>query len=389
MHPVNLSGGSVIRSLPLSSLLTQLQPQIITLRCRGYIFFGSTLQIMEDVMSSVVLAPGLEHAKTSSSRNPSPALTPGHGNEPPLPPTRFVLFDFTMVTGLDATAARSCFLNLCRTLTPLGINLVFGGVEAGGRVEQLLIGHNILGVPLGSPTALRFDTIDQALEYCEDDLLCTSTPSLAKPTSASASGASAGATGAHSSTGGATGLIDVLSPLVEASWSDMLHGLAPFFTECNFALGELIFRKGELAHSIYFITSGEVTLWERDAADHSSAGSSSALPHLAQATGDAGGRAGAGPSKPIKGRRLVRYVNGGIFGELDFFLRNPRSFDAVASSADCTVQMLTREALQSMQSTASQLAAALEHALLKYLSFQVNAKLGLSDGIMDACHSLA
>ena len=46
-------------------------------------------------------------------------------------------------------------------------------------------------------------------------------------------------------------------------------------------------------------------------------------------------------------------------------------------------QVLTREALQSMQSQASGLAAALEHALLKYLSFQVNAKLGLSDGVKD------
>ena len=45
--------------------------------------------------------------------------------------TRFVLFDFTVVSGLDATAARSCFLNLTRTLTPLGITIVFGGVKKG------------------------------------------------------------------------------------------------------------------------------------------------------------------------------------------------------------------------------------------------------------------
>ena len=88
------------------------------------------------------------------------------------------------------------------------------------------------------------------------------------------------------------------------------------------------------------------------------------------------------------GRRLVRYVNGGIFGELDFFLRNPRSFNAVATSDDCTILLLTRDALQSMQSQASQLAAALEHAVLKYLCFQVNNKLGLSDGIADIRESL-
>ncbi len=65
----------------------------------------------------------------------------------------------------------------------------------------------------------------------------------------------------------------------------------------------------------------------------------------------------------------------GIFGELDFFLRNPRSFTAVASSeSETCVQVLTREALLSMQNKTPQLAAALEHALLKYLSFQVRPK---------------
>ena len=60
----------------------------------------------------------------------------------------------------------------------------------------------------------------------------------------------------------------------------------------------------------------------------------------------------------------------GIFGELDFFLRNPRSFNAVATSDDTAILLLTRDALQSMQAQASQLAAALEHAVLKYLCFQ-------------------
>ena len=44
---------------------------------------------------------------------------------------------------------------------------------------------------------------------------------------------------------------------------------------------------------------------------------------------------------------------------------------------------LTRERLESMQAQASQLAAALEHAVLKYLCFQVNNKLGLADGVAD------
>ena len=35
-------------------------------------------------------------------------------------------------------------------------------------------------------------------------------------------------------------------------------------------------------------------------------------------------------------------VSGGIFGELDFFLRHPRSFAAVSSTDDCTIQVLIR-----------------------------------------------
>jgi hypothetical protein len=97
----------------------------------------------------------------------------------------------------------------------------------------------------------------------------------------------------------------------------------------------------------------------------------------------------------------MRYVNGGIFGELsapcnrlqphvpqaatqctaacpppasagelDFFLGRRRAFDAVATSEGCTVLLLTREALKRMQAQASPLAAALEHAVLKYLCFQ-------------------
>merc|ERR1712087_912674 len=52
---------NVMRSLPLAKRLAQLQPQLITMRCRGYIFFGSTLQIMQDVLGSVVLPPEAQH----------------------------------------------------------------------------------------------------------------------------------------------------------------------------------------------------------------------------------------------------------------------------------------------------------------------------------------
>ena len=121
----------------------------------------------------------------------------------------------------------------------------------------------------------------------------------------------------------------------------MLEGLAPFFRERKYPNGGVIFRKGATAHSIYFITSGEVTLWAprfTDGVDDERSGGGSG-------SGSGGGSGGgerelrsrksvvarsqismtnAGSAEDSAfGRRLVRYADGGIFGELDFFLRHP------------------------------------------------------------------
>ena len=405
---------NVIRSLPVSSTLAEEQEQIITLRCRGYIFFGSTIQIMDSVMRSVVLPPTtmpsvaaqlaagaqspaaspptgvsstaalqakLQEASAGGGgggdggggggRRPSTGGSDGPASPSPFgdnsslrdgavydpaadvstttPVTRFVIFDFTMVSGLDATAARSCFLNLTRTLTPLGITIIFGGVKADSHIERLLIGHEILSVKPPAAEAVRFDTIDEALEHCEEELLrahpraraasrrCTAaarrsacaacrrrrrsgcTPAaVAPPRTAASAPWAPRARPPPSSSGRASGALSMmLSPLVEAEWSDMLEGLAPFFREKRYGNGSVIFRKGALAHSVYFITAGEVTLWAPRLETEPAENVGASLEDL----------------QGSFGRRLVRYVDGGIFGELDFFLRNPRSFSAVASCA--------------------------------------------------------
>jgi len=378
---------NVLRSIPLQNLLAQLQLKMITLKCRGYIFFGSTLQIMDEVLESVVLAPehaaaypnglasaakGQQRGKTtgdsmrrevsvskgysSTSSLSEWPVAPERGAEKPVvaplraaSPTKFVLFDFTAVSGLDATAARSCFLNLCKTLAPFGITIVFGGVPPAGRIEALLLGHGILSSDPETPAALRFDTIDEALEFCEDSLL----REAAQPAEIAPPPSPLRAAGGLESRQVATALSRVLSPLVESSWSDMLEGMAPFFEERVYDKGDLVFSRGEEAAALYLIVSGEVTLWSQGGSDAATV------------------------------IRLVRYANGGIFGELDFFLRNRRSFSAEVSSASTRLLVLRRDALESMQSQASARAAALEHALLKYLCFTVNTKLGLSDGIGD------
>ncbi|EOD04916.1 hypothetical protein EMIHUDRAFT_460215 [Emiliania huxleyi CCMP1516] len=281
---------TVLRSFAHSRALAGEQTRLISLRCRGYIFFGSTLRIMEDVLSAVSVPPHLEPTlgRPPSKQRPSAQ---------PAPPTRFVLFDFAAVTGLDATAARACFLNLTRTLAPLGI---------------------------------------EALEYCEEKLLEEATRKQPIGTREFDS-----------------------SPFVARaatqSAPDLAHLAALAGEPGGGEENSQRRQRGQLA--------GEVELWEERAS----------------------GKRGADREQV----RIARYAHGGIFGELDFFLHNRRSFRAEAGGGGTSLLTLTRGRLRDMQSEAPHLAAALEHALLRYLCFQVNAKLGLVDGVSDVTDPFA
>ena len=119
-------------------------------------------------------------------------------------------------------------------------------------------------------------------------------------------------------------------PSYEMPWAAMMQGLAPYFIEAAFANGEQIFRRGEAALSIHFIVTGEVTLYEPP--DHSLSPAGPAEPKaLSGVRGGSNSRGGGNsrgtsrpqsltspgstPSSTPSGRRLMRYVNGGIFGE--------------------------------------------------------------------------
>jgi CRP-like cAMP-binding protein len=71
---------------------------------------------------------------------------------------------------------------------------------------------------------------------------------------------------------------------------------------------------------------------------------------------------------------LLRYSNGGIFGELDFFLGQARSFDAEAGS-DCTLHVLQREAYARLIEEEPIAGAALQSAILKHLCLETHTML--------------
>lgn len=77
---------------------------------------------------------------------------------------RWLIFDFSLVTGLDATAVRSCFMMLKCLLRNAGISVVFAALAP--HMRELLVSHGVL-----SEEDMVYDTLDDAVEYCEEILL--------------------------------------------------------------------------------------------------------------------------------------------------------------------------------------------------------------------------
>eukprot|EP00613_Pedinella_sp_CCMP2098_P063671 CAMPEP_0171977020 /NCGR_PEP_ID=MMETSP0993-20121228/245027_1 /TAXON_ID=483369 /ORGANISM="non described non described, Strain CCMP2098" /LENGTH=94 /DNA_ID=CAMNT_0012628669 /DNA_START=15 /DNA_END=296 /DNA_ORIENTATION=- len=68
----------------------------------------------------------------------------------PTTTVRYAILDFSGVTGLDASAARSCFLMLKQLLKTNGIICVF--VVSSKPIRDLLLAHGVMRVPAAATT---------------------------------------------------------------------------------------------------------------------------------------------------------------------------------------------------------------------------------------------
>ena len=69
--------------------------------------------------------------------------------------TKFVILDFSAVTGVDATTARTLFATLGQLLKSLKIKLLVTDVD--DRIRKLLEGHDLFNESIG---CLQFATLD-------------------------------------------------------------------------------------------------------------------------------------------------------------------------------------------------------------------------------------
>ena len=381
--------------------------------------------------------------------------------------TEYVIIDFGDVNGVDATAARSCFLQLAHILHSHGIGLVLTGMRP--RVQSLLQAHGVITddsfVPSDSQTAAAasaanaadaesapeeeekeaplcrvFDTLDLALEDCEENILASCPPPTPLKVSGTTGGVSRKLTLSGSSSGEGyvltelepepepqdTGqLARILSGFVEgdeelsALQSTDLSRLGMYFERLELEPRTVIFSSQDPATDIFVIESGDVSLLataegletqvvsalptaagavmptatsgetaEGGAVDAVDGGSVEALPmstsllhRLAPRTGTSIGDAAESAAAALiesgavdMRRRVQRFRDGGLFGGLDFFLQQRRSFTAeVTSDRPCVVHKLSRARMRTMATDDPGLASLVHLVCLKSLCLDVQS----------------
>lgn len=177
----NLQQSRVQRSYHERCLLFAHRGSIVSIHPKGYVFFGTAIMIVEEVKRHTLLfSPPKQNSNKSFGNQFSVKKPQGYGSlsqniildaavqsedmaADTFDSTEFVVMDFSAVVGVDATAARSCFLLLTRLLRASSVRVVFTGMSRD--IERLLRSHAVLDECVVFPEA------DDALEWCEENVL--------------------------------------------------------------------------------------------------------------------------------------------------------------------------------------------------------------------------
>ena len=185
-------------------------PRIVTFEVRGSVFFGSSVQLLQQITGGLGLSATDEETKEAVLRSPGPhrgralltssdrSLSFGRAPSPDRPhrPPQYVVLDLSLLTNLDASAARGSFVQLAKMCGKRGIVICATG--ANPRVEWMMRSHEVsygeeeeeavkaslLKESSGtrSEKVLLFLTIFEGLEFCENLLVKKMAQSQLLPT---------------------------------------------------------------------------------------------------------------------------------------------------------------------------------------------------------------
>lgn len=135
---------STVRRHPIQRhFLHEVGHQICVTKLAGFLFFGSIVRVEKQSRALIE-----EEAFRKQ-------------------PVRYLVFDLTHVTGIDYSAAEA-FTRMERILGRRGVRMVVSGITRKGEVGKSL---QSVGLWLEDSSVEFFETLNNALEYCENVLL--------------------------------------------------------------------------------------------------------------------------------------------------------------------------------------------------------------------------
>ncbi|RHY22511.1 hypothetical protein DYB25_006857 [Aphanomyces astaci] len=361
--------------------LTKHQSQIVALELHGYFFFGSSIRLVEHIKHNIYVDASKSHVKTSLKES-TPLLkatarvessfvdedpnryictlkeldelhasTPSSTCrksilEPGTRPTQYLLLDFEHVTGIDATASRSCFQAMKTILARHHISLIFSRMASD--LERQLEKNEVLGGGDADGVTI-FKSVDAGLEFCENMLL-NERPPPTPSTALQAKDLFPKAKKQPDSFATVSTLTSVLTSALE-SWSSAAESsiflpsqnIERYFTKQTLATGERVFSQNDATSSLFVVESGELEIYKETATSTSP-------------------------------NRIIKVSEGSLVGEVDFYLEQDRSFTCQAT-APSVVFELTRASLDQMVSGDPQLCTAIQTVFLKCMSLGVHNHL--------------
>jgi SulP family sulfate permease len=251
--------------------------RIHIIKLQGYLFFARSHQVL------VQLEPYFERMKRAQRH--------------------FVLVDFKGVAGIDSTATMG-FVRLLQMAREAGGELVFTGLSVEARVD---LSKNEL-----SDVLLHyFDTLDQGLAYCEDQILEDRAELRAERVSAA----------------------DIFAGILDVSADTLLAG--QYLSREEVAAGDVLIEVGDPADDIFIVESGSLSV-----------------------------RTVGVEHKAITLRGLEP---GSVFGEMAFYLGGSRTASVVADT-DSVVNRLSGDSLRRMELESPQLAMAVHKLLARLMA---------------------
>jgi SulP family sulfate permease len=219
-------------------------------------------------------------------------------------PLQYLIIDFRRVTGVDSSAA-FCFIRILYLADSLNFTVILSSLSPQLKQQML---HNGIRP---NDTSLRFvSDLDRALSWCEDSLL-------------------------QSDKKQKDGLALPLQLFAKGFKKEQIRLLRSYLQRSTLSAKELLVRQGEASDSVYFVESGQISIYIQTGNQH-----------------------------PI---RLQTICIGTMIGEIGYCLNIPRTATIVADT-HTVVYRLTKEAMEAIKREEPLLAESIQKLMMRVIA---------------------